>query len=331
VTASTAIPANWIEWIEENLALGVEEQKIVQVLVDNSFNQRSATDEVRRRRVVSPASEPVPTNLPKLEAMMAIYSNLWSQGGGMRGAEVDRRKHINPEEFFYLYYSANRPVVLLDQFRESPALTKWDPEYLRSRCGAEMVEVMTGRASDRNYEINSNNHKSNMKLSAFIDKVKAAGDTNDFYMVANNRALESRSLQTLIGEIQLLQGLLDPSIAAGRVFLWLGPKGTVTPLHHDTSNILLAQVYGRKMVTIIPSFQTPLVYNHVGVYSKVDCERPDYRRFPLFRKATPIKILLEPGQALFLPVGWWHHVRSLDVSISLSFTNFRAPNSYAWE
>jgi ribosomal protein L16 Arg81 hydroxylase len=42
-------------------------------------------------------------------------------------------------------------------------------------------------------------------------------------------------------------------------------------------------------------------------------------------------VLLDPGQVLFLPVGWWHHVRSMDISISLSFTNFRAANDYVWE
>jgi ribosomal protein L16 Arg81 hydroxylase len=33
--------------------------------------------------------------------------------------------------------------------------------------------------------------------------------------------------------------------------------------------------------------------------------------------------LVEPGEILFIPIGWWHAVRSLDVSMSLSFTNLR--------
>ncbi len=35
-----------------------------------------------------------------------------------------------------------------------------------------------------------------------------------------------------------------------------------------------------------------------------------------------------PGDALFLPIGWWHHVEALDVSISVSFTNFAADNDF---
>ena len=35
--------------------------------------------------------------------------------------------------------------------------------------------------------------------------------------------------------------------------------------------------------------------------------------------ATLLSAVVGPGEVLFIPKGWWHHVRSLTPSISLSF------------
>ena len=67
-----------------------------------------------------------------------------------------------------------------------------------------------------------------------------------------------------------------------------------------------------------------------GEGSEVDCENPDYEKYPLFQKIPIIEVTLNPCEVIFIPVGWWHTVKSLDTSISLSFTNFVFPNQYEW-
>jgi len=143
-----------------------------------------------------------------------------------------------------------------------------------------------------------------------------------------NELFNQPHAKSLSEDIEIFREYLDS--AASGIFLWYGPKGTVTPLHHEQVNILMAQVYGRQRITLIPAAEMDLVYNDNGVYSAIDVENPDYTRFPKFREATVIELELAAGEVLFLPVGWWHHMRALDSSITVAFTNFLFPNRFNW-
>jgi ribosomal protein L16 Arg81 hydroxylase len=232
---------------------------------------------------------------------------------------IERRRDLSREEFFQRYHGANRPVILMDAMRDWPAMTRWTSDYLKRVCGQETVQVMDRRSGDPQYELRP--QRSEMPFAAYADRVAAAGQTNDFYLVAQNDFMRTSGGQRLLEDLGPLSDYLDDR-RDGFVFMWFGPAGTVTPLHHDTADIFLAQVSGRKRVIMIPADQKALVYNHVGVHSGVDAEQPDLLRHPLYRYARKHVFELHPGEILFIPVGWWHHVRALDVSISVSFTNF---------
>jgi len=244
---------------------------------------------------------------------------------------IDRRREMCGDEFRDRYYAANRPVILENRMNDWAAMTRWTPGYLKTLAGEVMVEVMTGRAANPDYEREGGKHRTQMRFADYVDRVYSGTATNDYYMVANNGFLRTPEAQALFEDFSAFPEYLDPATLTGRCFLWFGPAGTVTPLHHDTSNILLAQVRGRKRVRLVPANQWQYVYNMRGVFSDVDCADPDPLRHPLFRHATVIDIMLAPGEVLFLPVGWWHWVGAVDVSMSVSFTNFRYDNQFAWE
>jgi ribosomal protein L16 Arg81 hydroxylase len=160
--------------------------------------------------------------------------------------------------------------------------------------------------------------------------VLAGGATNDYYLVANNGFFDRPEALQLASEAPVLPEYLDHSDRQGQMFLWFGPAGTITPLHHDLMNVMIAQIYGRKRFTLIPPEQTAYVYNNAGVYGEVDCAKPDYSKHALYGEARPVNFVLTPGDVLFLPVGWWHYVKALDVSIMVSYINFKFPNHYSW-
>jgi hypothetical protein len=236
---------------------------------------------------------------------------------------------MTAEELFEKYYCPNKPVILFDEFARSKALMLWTPEYFADAFGSEIVEIMMDRQSDPSYEMNSLSHKRAIALSDYIHMLQAGGPTNDYYLVANNHLFDRPAFSRLYDDLEW-PPYLEPSLRKDRVFFWLGPAGTITPLHHDECNILLLQIRGRKLIHMISPDYTPKLYNNVGVFSDVDLDNPDWELHPLFKDVAIQKATLHPGEALFIPVGWWHHVRALDPTISVSFTNFSFPNSFAF-
>lgn len=53
--------------------------------------------------------------------------------------------------------------------------------------------------------------------------------------------------------------------------------------------------------------------------AQADPVNPDYNKFPEFRKAQGFMCHLKPGEILYIPPEWWHHVVSLSPSFSISF------------
>ena len=76
---------------------------------------------------------------------------------------------------------------------------------------------------------------------------------------------------------------------------------------------------------------TPNLYNSLHVFSDIkDVTKAKFTDFPALESVNFIDFTLEAGDALFIPIGWWHQVTSLDFSVSATYTNFRWPN-IGWE
>lgn len=318
-------------WIADNKFAGVDDRLIVQELINYGISPSAANHEVSTtsQNPYFQAGHRFVQLLKKHESHANILAELATLSP--RSRTIERRATISRNDFLENYYAKNVPLILTGITKNWAALSRWNPEYLKTNYGQVEIEVQSNRNSDRLYEINIEKHRRKMQMADYVDAVVSGGATNDYYMVANNGNIEKTELRGLLDDLEMFPEYLDPLDINGRAFFWFGASGTFTPLHHDPVNLIFVQVYGRKVWQIIPPHYTHLLYNYRGVFSEVDIKDPDYEQYPLFKKIPIIEVTLEAGDAIFMPVGWWHAVKSLDISISMSFTNFVFPNKYDWD
>ncbi|PRP73784.1 hypothetical protein PROFUN_16624 [Planoprotostelium fungivorum] len=240
----------------------------------------------------------------------------------------------------------SEPVIITDKLSDWPAVSKWkDLRSLMNQYGDAMVPVEIGGSYAHNPEFTQDLMSFRDFINTFLLK-----DSESIQNFQNERGLNTLpkgylaqhtlfqtvtlalpSSLTMISQIpQMASDIKIPEyVRAGGGMLmvngWLGPAGTVSPLHKDPYHNLFAQVVGRKYMRLYPPSEMKKLYpfNNFSTLrntSRVeDPENHDETRYPLFAEAKYVECTVEEGELLFVPKGWWHHVRSLDVSFSVSF------------
>lgn len=322
------IDDEWRRWIAENLLLGGSPQDMYVRMLQAGADATEAAHELQQAQ-----RSPYLAGAQRLHNRLAKHD--WVLDNQRRlnrllPPAIPRVARLSAEAFLRDYYTANRPVLITGMLDDWPAMTKWSLDYFEANFGERQVQVQHRRNSDARYEINKTAHQMTMSFGDFVRQVRTAGRENDVYMTAYNEGPNRQALAELWDDIvQVPEYLSDAGTSQG--FLWLGPAGTITPFHHDLTNNFMAQVLGRKRVLVIPACEIAHVYNTEHCFSAVDGRAIDLTKYPLMRDVRVLECTLNPGEILFLPVGCWHFVEALDVSATVSFTNFRWDNDFTAE
>jgi ribosomal protein L16 Arg81 hydroxylase len=328
--ADTLLSPRWRTWLAENLVRGVPPEVLARRLVREGVSAEVAQSEVesaRRQPVVNEALRRTRLHAD-VTSLLDVRATLHRQSGWHE--RLERRMDLSAREFLERYYLTHRPVILQGFLEGWPLMERWQPLALARDYGEVEVEVMAGRESRADHDTAPDPCRAVMRLRDFIHRLLEGGPTNDLYLTARNFALEREELRGLLEDVRHPPGFLRPTRKPGAIKLWVGPAGTRTALHHDLGAVLFGQVHGRKRFWLIPSFETGRVYNHHTVWSAVDAEHPDLARFPAFREAHVLEAVVEPGEMLLIPAGWWHQVHALDVSVSVTFQELDVPGGNAW-
>lgn len=220
-------------------------------------------------------------------------------------SHVPRVGPLDPN-VFRAFARGGVPFVIVGLVEHWP-LAQITPATLRERYGSLRVNVRHGDYVKDAFT--KRRLMAEMSIAEFLDGMATANPDLPAYL--GNQSLP---------ELNLLCKWPPYYQHYGETRTWLGPTNTVTPLHCDYHDNLLAQFWGRKRFVLYPPHHDQFLYtreaNPVLYASKFDPEAPNFNDFPLARQAKPIECVVQPGELLYLPAGWFHHVRALEDSLS---------------
>jgi hypothetical protein len=247
---------------------------------------------------------------------------------------IERRERLSRGEFEAEHLSGlGRPVIVTDATASWAAPAKWTFDFFRQQYGDERVLVTDrlGKAT-----VGRNVRLSEYLLYAeypFLSPLAKVDSPRPLYLTSFSPFARHPELLADFEEPYFvdnayrdLQGALREWYFDQFTWVFMGPAGTLSPLHVDlfATHAWLAQTQGRKHFLLFSPADAACLYD-----GAVDLEKPDLERHPLLERARPIEAVLAPGEVIFIPRGWAHEVVSLDPAISVTFNFVERSNFMA--
>jgi Cupin-like domain len=234
---------------------------------------------------------------------------------------VDKFETIEPEVFREQYYNSMKPVVITSLAKQWPAYTKWNWDYFKTVVGDTEVGVYNNVKSDAYTPVNKADGY--MKFGKYLDMVKE-GPVELRIFLFNIFQHAPQLVSDFTWPEDLMKGYVKRF-----PMLFTGGEGSITHMHFDIdlSHILHTQFAGRKRVLLFPHeeqyklYRKPfevMTFANFANYANPGKSQLDTKLFPAIEQAQGYEIILEHGDTLFMPAGYWHHMEYLDSGFAMS-------------
>ena len=227
---------------------------------------------------------------------------------------IPRVKTITKDEFIAHYFKPQKPVVIEQCIKDWPAYTKWNLDYMKAIAGDKIVPLYDDRPVD--YKDGFNEPHAKMKMSEYIDLLKSQPTKYRIF------------LWNILKEIPELQKDFEfpdfgLKLMKGLPMLFFGGSDSHTFMHYDIdlANIFHFHFEGKKQIILFDQKQSKYLYkipHSLITREDIDFANPDIQKWPALQKAKGYDTVLNHGEVLYMPEGYWHYMKYLTPGFSMS-------------
>jgi len=237
-------------------------------------------------------------------------------GGKGKVIQVERVKHLSPEDFRKNYLSKGIPVLIEGGAKDWPLIERWTFDKLRERFGHETIKLVQRKGLSDDDFIDEREFSEEIGFGAFLDQVLNGGRKYMRFSPLLEKVPE------LLGDFDhtFFKRMIDNPF--GTAFqLFIGGKGTFTPLHNAITPFFFLNVSGSKRWALIPSHYLAVLnpsadgfgYNH----SEAELDFSNVDGFPGFDCIDRMEALMQSGDLLYVPSWMWHCVQNESPTIGV--------------
>jgi hypothetical protein len=235
----------------------------------------------------------------------------------MQVQPIDRVKDISPEAFREQYLRPRKPLIIENLSRQWVAYHKWTWDYFSEIAGNVAVPVYNNSRAGAKVLVNGGDDT--MLFGNYLDMIrKGPSEWRIFLFNLFRHAPFLR--EDFIFPTHLMGGFLKRY-----PMLFVGGSGSIAHMHYDIdlAHIFHTQFIGRKRILLMENNQAPLIYKMPATVESAASfvqweEGLDMTDFPALQYARGYTTILEHGDTLFMPGGYWHHMEYLDSGFAMS-------------
>lgn len=219
-------------------------------------------------------------------------------------SQIDVVENISRQDFQRLYMKPQKPVILLHLYGKDAKVYEWSFDYLSKELGQIEVGIYDDESEIRKDDRSYKQAGTKMKFADYLALIQENPTSKRLFL-----------FNVFKHKKELHNHFFFPNIA-DRVFrflplAFLGGKGSLTRIHRDMDNscVFLTELVGYKRVVLFDPKYSSLLYQYpFATHTSIDVNNPDYEKYPGLKYVKGIDVTIGPGDTIFIPAGWWHHI-----------------------